>query len=177
MQTAAPFFMNMKRSYAPISEFTVIPSGLSNPNAQYRVADEMFGVKEGENVFSEPVEYYDIRVLFKAPSLRTGEGGTLPSIVRYLNELPTVKAFNKLIAEYNKEKGVLILALAEGERLLIANCYKTPDFGSAIYYILEALKQNQLNPQQTVVNLYAALGSDDLEKIQKYVKGVKICAL
>lgn len=169
--------MNMKRCYITVSDFTVIPSDISNPNSQFRIADELFGVGEEEKVFTENVECYGVKVLYKAPSGHSGESNTFPSIVRYLNELPTIKEYNKLIAEYNKEKGTLVLALAEGERLLIANCYKTADFGSAIYYMLEALKQNQLNPQQTLVNLYAAVGTDELEKLQKYVKGVRICAL
>ncbi len=180
MQTAAPFFIIMKKVYYSDINFTVVPADFSNPNAQHRVLEELFGIDENEKVYSTAVEVYGVKVLYSKPSDYSPSLKStlpLPSVVRYLIELQSIKDYNKLIAEYNKEKGIFILTLAAGEQLLIANGYKATDFGSVIYFILEALRQNQINPQQTVVNLYAAIGIDELEKLESYVKGVKICAL
>lgn len=156
-------------SYISNAKFTVVPSSLTNPNDQYRIMDEVFGVAEGEKVYSENIESYGVKVLYKSSEL--------PSVVRYLNQLHSLKDYNKLIAEYDNKEGIVVIALGEGEKLLIANAYKTADFGSAVYYILEALRQNQMNPQQTTVNLYAAVSVDELQLLEKYVKGVKVCAL
>lgn len=161
-------------TYSSLHSFTIVPLTFNNPSNQFRVMEELFGVEEGERVYSTNVECYDVKVLYK---LKLGEENIIPSVVKYLNNLYKLKEYNRLIVEYNIEKGKTIIVLGEGEKLLLANSYNTVDFGSAIYYILEVLRENQINPHQTLVNLYAAPTIDELNLIERYLKGVKVCAL
>ena len=169
-----PLFFNPMAEYSHNNNFTIVPLELQNPNSQYNIIDELFTVSSNEEVCRCNIEYYNIQVIYKTIK---GKKSGIPTICKYLSELPKLSAYNKVIVEYNVEPQRTIIAMAEGERLLIANSYHTVDFGSAIYYLLECFKQNQINPKQTIINLYAALSIDELNMLHKFVKGVKVCAL
>ena len=96
-------------------------------------------------------------------------------MAKHLKDLSCLKEHNKLILDFDIDRRQSCILLAEGDRLIAANSYRTVDFPTAIYYMLELLSKSQINPQQTTVNLIGKADDAQLDLLRSYVKDIKLC--
>lgn len=163
--------------YSMSEYFTLIPIEIA---AEARNRDEMYRkvmtdlypeLKESQRIYALPVRKYKAVLLFtksdKAP--RNYE----PDEYKYLKLLPTILAHNKVIIDFNPKAQSTLVLLAEGSRLICVNRYKTADFGSALYFLVEALQKSDIAPRQTIVNAFGPLLKEDCELAEKYVRRLK----
>ena len=99
----------------------------------------------------------------------------MPTVYRHLKDLSALKDYNKLIVDFDIDRKQTCILLAEGEKLIAANSYRTVDFPTAVYYMLELLNKSQINPQQTTVNLIGKADDSQLRMLKTYVKDIKLC--
>ena len=94
----------------------------------------------------------------------------LPEMYYILEQLPSLKEYNKILASYMD--GVLYLVIAQGKTLLLCNSFHAPDFTTAEYFIFMALKKLQLNPEVSTISFRTPLSEDDEMSLYRYFKSV-----
>lgn len=94
----------------------------------------------------------------------------LPEMYFILEQLPSLKEYNKILASYMD--GVLYLAIAQGKTLLLCNSFHAPDFTTAEYFIFMAMKKLQLNPEVSTISFRTPLSEDDEMSLYRYFKSV-----
>jgi hypothetical protein len=94
----------------------------------------------------------------------------LPEMYYILEQLPSLKEYNKVLASYMD--GVLYLVIAQGKTLLLCNSFHAPDFTTAEYFIFMAMKKLQLNPEVSTISFRTPLSEDDEMSLYRYFKSV-----
>ena len=94
----------------------------------------------------------------------------LPEMYYILEQLPSLKEYNKILASYMD--GVLYLVIAQGKTLLLCNSFHAPDFTTAEYFIFMAMKKLQLNPEVSTISFRTPLYEDDEMSLYRYFKSV-----
>ena len=94
----------------------------------------------------------------------------LPEMYYILEQLPSLKEYNKILASYMD--GVLYLVIAQGKTLLLCNSFYAPDFTTAEYFIFMAMKKLQLNPEVSTISFRTPLSEDDEMSLYRYFKSV-----
>ena len=94
----------------------------------------------------------------------------LPEMYYILEQLPSLKDYNKILASYMD--GVLYLVIAQGKTLLLCNSFHAPDFTTAEYFIFMAMKKLQLNPEVSTISFRTPLSEDDEMSLYRYFKSV-----
>ena len=94
----------------------------------------------------------------------------LPEMYYILEQLPSLKEYNKILASYMD--GVLYLVIAQGKTLLLCNSFHAPDFTTAEYFIFMAMKKLQLNPEVSTISFRTPLYGDDEMSLYRYFKSV-----
>ena len=95
----------------------------------------------------------------------------LPDLYHALKSLSGIKEHNKIVASYGE--GVLSLAIAQGDKLLLANTFQAVDFTTAEYYLFMAVKKLQLNPEGSTVHFLTPLSEDEEMSLYRYFKSVE----
>ena len=94
----------------------------------------------------------------------------LPEMYYILEQLPSLKEYNKILASYMD--GVLYLVIAQGKTLLLCNSFHAPDFTTAEYFIFMAMKKLQLTPEVSTISFRTPLSEDDEMSLYRYFKSV-----
>ena len=97
--------------------------------------------------------------------------GSEPVIGSLAEALGGMEDHNRIAARYFD--GALYLAIAQDEKLLLANAYPAPDFTTAEYYIFLAMKSLQLNPEQSVIRFAGELDEEQEMSLGRYFKAVE----
>ena len=164
--------------YSPTHLFTLVPEGFSDRKTLENIFCTLFPTEKDAEVFSVPVPQYSARLVYawegSNPAL-TPAKGVLPTVLKHLQALASLKEHNKLILDFDIDRRQTCILLAEGDKLITANSYHTVDFPTAVYYMLELLSKSQINPQQTTVNLMGKTEDSQLDMLRSYVKDIKIC--
>ena len=85
-----------------------------------------------------------------------------------LSRLELIKDYNKLLICCKDNR--TYVTFATGEKLLLVNSFSTGDSVSILYYLLLALQQSQVNPQQTIVHCLGFREKVDEKLILSYFK-------
>ena len=96
----------------------------------------------------------------------------LPELYYILRHLASLKEYNRIVASYMD--GVLYLAVAQGNTLLLCNTYQAQDFTTAEYYIFLAMKKLQLNPEMSTICFRTPLNEEQELSLYRYFKSVDI---
>ncbi len=151
-------------NYSFTEKFTLVPKQMAN--AGY--LNGIFDITQNESIGSLELEQYGAVLHFAAE-----KQDSTPLIYHLLQHLKEIKEHNKLSVSYNKENGVIFVAAAQGEKLLLANSYKAADFTTALYYITLVAQQVMFNPQLTMVNIYGKIGAGNEDLLNTYYKGIE----
>lgn len=95
----------------------------------------------------------------------------LPEMYWLLDALDSCTEYNKILASYCD--GHLYLCIAQGRSLLLSNVYDAVDFTTAEYFIFNALKSLQLNPEISTVFFRTPLAGEEEMSLYRYFKSVE----
>ncbi|MBQ3978479.1 MAG: DUF3822 family protein, partial [Bacteroidales bacterium] len=95
----------------------------------------------------------------------------LPELYNVLKAVFGISEHNKIVASYGD--GVLSLAIAQGENLLLANVFQAADFTTAEYFLFMAVRKLQLNPEVSTVHFLTALSDEEEMSLYRYFKSVE----
>ena len=94
-----------------------------------------------------------------------------PELYNVIKALSGVREHNRIVASYGD--GFLSLAVAQGEKLLLANVFSAADFTTAEYFLFMAIKKLQLNPEVSTVHFLTPLSGDEEMSLYRYFKSVE----
>ena len=80
--------------------------------------------------------------------------------------------YNKIVAAF--ADGWLYLLIAQGRTLLLCNCFRSPDFTTAEYFIFLAMKRLQLNPEVSSITFITPLQEEEEMSLYRYFRGVEV---
>ena len=95
----------------------------------------------------------------------------LPELYHVLKAISGITEHNKIVASYGD--GILSLAIAQGDNLLLANTFQAADFTTAEYFHYMAVKKLQLNPEVSTVHFRTPLSADEEMSLYRYFKAVE----
>lgn len=147
---------------------TLVPSNFFEATSARDILEEVVLLKEGEAVKYAEVPQYGAVLVY---AVESEEITALPELYRVLEDLPSCKDYNKIVASH--KEGWLYLAIAQGGSLLLANVFEAPDFTTAEYYIFLAMKQLQLNPEVSTICMRSLLDVEDEMSLYHYFKSVE----
>lgn len=152
-------------TYTITEKFTLIPKCLYNPN----YLGEMFDIGEDESVKSIEIEKYNAVLAFAVPKETPPDKE--PLISKLMEYAGTLNEHNKVAVHYCKERKLSHIVAIEGEKLLLANTYRTADITSLLYFLTLAVQQVMFNPQLTRIHVYGLMEESDLKFIGSYFCG------
>ncbi|MBR7003884.1 MAG: DUF3822 family protein [Bacteroidales bacterium] len=97
--------------------------------------------------------------------------GSIPELYNVLKAVSGVAEHNKIVASYGD--GILSLAIAQGNDLLLANVFEAADFTTAEYFIFMAVRKLQLNPEVSTIHFLTPLSSDEEMSLYRYFRSVE----
>lgn len=155
-------------------KFTLSPKKLRNPD----YLRELFTVEEQEEIREIELPCYNAILTFAEPtaakSRNNGDNNVYPFIYTLLNSTSKIEEYNKILIYFNRERQMTQIVAAEGEKLLLANTYKTVDFKSALYFIALVTQQTLFNPQLTKIHVYGTIEPEEESLLKTYYQGVAI---
>ena len=147
---------------------TLVPSRCFDESESRELLGRVWQLSDDDQVKWVSVPSQDA-VLVYAYSGRE-DNSCLPEMFYVLDSLQHCPDFNKIVASICG--GYLYLAVGQGERLLIANAFKSVDFTTAEYYIFYVLKSLQINPEQSVISFRTPLSQEEERSLYRYFKDV-----
>jgi hypothetical protein len=172
-----PFFkFVMANNYFRTTKFTIVPEEINSPEQQKKIMQEQFATASEEIIRCVQLPEHHALLLFSANY--AGENGkpsvagedTFPIIYRYIKRVEEMSEYNKAILDFDKAAKISYITVNQGDKLIMANSYSTADAASALYFLLESLRQKQINPVQTSVEIYGILSKSELALFKSYLK-------
>ena len=172
-----PFFeFAMANYYFRSTKFTIVPEEINSPEQQKKIMLELFAIAPDEIIRHAELPEHHALLLFSAnyadengkPAI-AGED-VLPIIYKYIKRLEEISEYNKAILDFDRTSKTSYIAINQGDKLIIANSFHTSDSASALYFLLEALRQKQINPRQTALEIYSILSKSELALFRSYLK-------
>lgn len=164
--------------YFNTRKFTLVPAALNSAEEQAHILRNQFGLGNEEIIRSAALPKYNVLLVYSANYTDENSVGNIaseasfPVIYKYIQRLEQIPDNNKAVLEYNPDKKTACIVIGEGENLIMANSYHAADFNSAVYFLLETLHQRQMNPAQTVAEVYGEISDSELNRITTFLKGV-----
>ena len=144
---------------------TLVPSRYFDEGDARCILAELYPLTESETVDFLEVPRYDAVFLYASPD------GKPPVLYDLVTGLERCSEYNKILFHFGD--GCLDLAIAQGERLLLANSYPAVDFTTAEYYLFLAVKSLQINPEVSTVTVASPLSGDEEMSLYRYFKSVE----
>ena len=148
-----------------IQKCTLVPSRCFEEGDARCILGELYPLADSEEVASLELPRYEAVFLYSTPD------GNPPVLYDLVCRLDACPEYNKILVHYGD--GLLNLAIAQGERLLLANSYPAPDFTTAQYYLFLAVKSLQLNPEVSTVTVASPLSPEEEMSLYRYFKSVE----
>ena len=166
-------------------KFALVPTAFLLPGEQREALESVVDLAPSDEVRVTDVLQFGAKLVYSlsigetlsrviAQSLTGPDGrpsAVLPEIWYLLRDLDKIGDYNKIIASFADDR--LYLAVAQGKTLLLANSYPAPDMTTAEYYIFLAIKQLQINPEQSSIYFRTPLNPSDEMSLYRYFKSVE----
>ena len=158
---------------------TLVPAAFFDPARTREYLADVCVISESEKPQVAAVPQYGAFLVYSAgPDCEKiisenvpGEPGAQPEMFFILRDLSKCRDYNKILCTWRDSH--LYMAIAQGGTLLLANVYDAPDFVTAEYYILLAVKSLQLNPEISTICWRMGLGAEDEMLLYRYFKSVE----
>lgn len=144
---------------------TLVPASYFNEGASRCILSDLFEIEPGESVNHLEVPEYGVVLLYATA------GDMEPSLGEALKALSSCTEHNKLVFRYCD--GYLDLAIAQGEKLLLANTYQADDFTTAEYFLFLALKSLQINPEVSTISVISPISDEEELSLYHYFQSVE----
>ena len=149
-----------------MKKFTLVPETFFDKEKTYQILAEAVRLKETDKVYYKELPEQKAVLVYAADAEYD-----LPPVAGLIDSLSRIKDHNKVVASVRD--GVVNVALAEGDRLLLANSYPAPDAVTAEYFLFATMKQFQLNPAVSTVYFVGEAPYELLNDLFHYFKGVE----
>ncbi|MBR4882786.1 MAG: DUF3822 family protein, partial [Bacteroidales bacterium] len=116
-------------SYFITEKFTIAPK----PLYREEYLKEMFEVAENEAV--KVLELEKSNAVLTFVSKKDDDANLQPLAYVLIKYAQTLQDYNKIVINYSKEHKLTHIVAMEGEKLLLANTYRTTDVKSVLYFI------------------------------------------
>lgn len=146
---------------------TLVPAHFFEPASSREILGEVVVLDADDVVRYIEVPQYDAVLVY---AVADKDVNAVPELYEVLRLLPSCPEYNKILASW--KEGYLVLAIAEGGSLKLANVYSAPDFTTAEYYIFLALKSLQLNLEVSTITWRSEIGAEDEMSLYRYFKSV-----
>lgn len=147
--------------------FTLVPSAFFDPASERDALAGVASLKEDTEVRHIEIPEYDAVLICTADEDSAVSGNGMLRVLKRLGDCPE---YNKIL--YCISEGRLYLAIAQGERLMLANSFEVQDFTTAEYYIFLSVKSLQINPEMSTVCTVSELDADEEMSLYRYFKAV-----
>ena len=148
-----------------IHKCTLVPARFFDEGDARCILSDLYALTESETVATLEVPRYDAVFIYAS------EDGKAPVLYDLVNGLERCGEYNKILFHYGD--GCLDLAIAQGERLLLANSFPAADFTTAEYYLFLAVKSLQINPEVSSVTVASELTPEEEMSLYRYFKSVE----
>jgi len=172
-----PFFeFAMVNYYFRSTKFTIVPEEINSPEQQKKIMQEQFAMAPDEIIRCAELPEHHALLLFSLnytdETGKTAIAGedTRPIIYKHIKELEGRSEYNKAILDFDRTNKTSYIVINQGDMLMMANSFHTSDSASALYFLLEALRQKQINPRQTALEIYGILSESELALFKSYLK-------
>lgn len=149
-----------------MQQYTLVPEGFFNPGEVHRYLSDALQAN-----LPDRIEYRELPQLKAVLVYVPLEEGGLPPVAALLESIPSIEEHNKVALSF--DGSAVHIAIATGEKLLLANSYAASDTVTAEYYLFAAMKQFQLNPQVTTVYIAGTPPPEMTDDLVRYCKGVE----
>lgn len=146
---------------------TLVPKPFFSEAAAPCLLSAVAELSENDRVAYVEVPQYDA-VLVYADMVGSS---AMPEMYYILSTLYSLGDYNKIVASYCG--GRLYLAVAQGKSLLLCNSFAAPDFTTAEYFLLLAVKRLQLNPEVSTVYFRTSLTQEQELSLYEYFRSVE----
>ena len=142
----------------------LVPSAFFDPASAREALSRTVKLDKDDKVEYISLPEYSAELVYSLSS-------DLPELYYLLKKLPEIKEYNKIAASYGD--GVLSLAIAQGENLLLANTFQAADFTTAEYFLFMAVRKLQLNPEVSTIHFISSLSGEEEMSLYRYFKTVE----
>lgn len=142
----------------------LVPSAFFDPASAREALSRTVKLDKDDKVEYISLPEYSAELVYSLSS-------DLPELYYLLKKLPEIKEYNKIAASYSD--GVLSLAIAQGENLLLANTFQAADFTTAEYFLFMAVRKLQLNPEVSTIHFISPLSGEEEMSLYRYFKTVE----
>ena len=142
----------------------LVPSAFFDPASAREALSRTVKLDKDDKVEYISLPEYSAELVYSLSS-------DLPELYYLLKKLPEIKEYNKIAASYGD--GVLSLAIAQGENLLLANTFQAADFTTAEYFLFMAVRKLQLNPEVSAIHFISPLSGEEEMSLYRYFKTVE----
>ena len=142
----------------------LVPSAFFDPASAREALSRTVKLDKDDKVEYISLPEYSAELVYSLSS-------DLPELYYLLKKLPEIKEYNKIAASYGD--GVLSLAIAQGENLLLANTFQAADFTTAEYFLFMAIRKLQLNPEVSTIHFISPLSGEEEMSLYRYFKTVE----
>lgn len=147
-----------------IQRSTLVPARLMDGKDPRCFLSTLYDIGPEEHVDSISFATYDAELVYVVEDGR-------PQLADLIDSLQDCPEHNRIVCRY--EGGVLYLAIAQGERLQLANTYPAVDFTTAEYYIFLAIKTLQINPELSTIRFMSPLDEEQEISLGRYFRAVE----
>ena len=142
----------------------LVPSAFFDPASAREALSRTVKLDKDDKVEYISLPEYSAELVYSLSS-------DLPELYYLLKKLPEIKEYNKIAASYGD--GVLSLAIAQSENLLLANTFQAADFTTAEYFLFMAVRKLQLNPEVSTIHFISPLSGEEEMSLYRYFKTVE----
>ncbi len=142
----------------------LVPSAFFDPASAREALSRTVKLDKDDKVEYISLPEYSAELVYSLSS-------DLPELYYLLKKLPEIKEYNKIAASYGD--GILSLAIAQGENLLLANTFQAADFTTAEYFLFMAVRKLQLNPEVSTIHFISPLSGEEEMSLYRYFKTVE----
>ena len=143
--------------------FTLVPSEFFSGDSARELLGKVVSLKDGE-----PLSFLDVP---QQNAVLIYAGDERPVVYDMLMSQHKMRGYNKIL--FCWKEGSLALTVSQGERLMLCNCFRAPDFDTAQYYIFMVLRSLQINPEVSSIWSFGELFPDGRMSLYNYFKTVE----
>lgn len=145
-----------------MEKFTLVPRAFFDASDPAKLLSQLVHLEKDDTIeYIELPEYGAVLVYCNS----------VPAVYRLSGSLACIPESDKVVMQYNG--AALSLVVARDGKLLLANCFEAADFTTALYFLMAALDQTDIVPEETVVRYSGELEYAWQEVLFKYFKGIE----
>ena len=159
--------------YVSSGKSTLIPSKYYSIKERRNILSKMFPLFDDEEVMSLEIPSHKAVVVYAVSkdliSMMSSHFDSVkycPIIYPLIDRISSLTVNNRLLMAYSG--GMVHIAAAEREKLLLANSYPASDIVTAEYFLLSVAKEVMFNPEHTTLSTFGYISDSDRQNLSKY---------